>query len=89
MNLGALGGQITGLSKRVSSLSVWCGPFFGVQPRRQLSPKQCRLEVHLRVALRYRRGNEEWAGQTNWSNSWKTSFTPGIDLSTANRKAWG
>lgn len=60
--MGPLGWQVMGLSKRVPGLSVCCGPFFGVQPKRQLVPKQCHLGVHPRVA----RGTEkitEWAGE--------------------------
>ena len=53
--MGPMGWQVMGLSKRVPSLSVCCGPFFGVQPKRQLVPKQCHLEVHPRVA----RGTEK------------------------------
>ena len=79
-----------GLSKRASSLSVQCGSFFGVQPKRQLSPKQCRLEVHLRVALRRTKsGRGEGTRRVNWSNSQKASFTPGINLRVANREARG
>lgn len=50
MSMGPVGWQVMGLSKRVPSLSVCCGPFFGVQPKRQLVPKQCHLGVHPRVA---------------------------------------
>lgn len=90
--MGPMGWQVMGLSKRLPGLSVCCGSFFGVQPKRQLVPKQCHLGVHPRVA----RGTEkiiEWAGERQGKQAGpaarKAASLLGIDPTVENREAEG